>query len=193
MRSAFRSLPRRPHRSTGALLNSLVALLLGGACAPAGPDTPEAHAAGAVPPGDSAFAAVQSRGADPRGMGVDQWTSVHRFDALPDGGRIELQRAVDDTAGVAQVRRHLRMIASAFTGGDFTTPAFVHMRTVPGTEVMAARRDAIAYAYRDLPRGGELRITTRDPEALRAVHAFVAFQRQDHRSGGAGEPAHAHP
>src|ERR1051325_8166932 len=57
---------------------------------------------------DSAFAAVQARGADPQAMGVDQYTSVHRFDTLPDGGRIELQRNVDDSAGVAQIRRHLR-------------------------------------------------------------------------------------
>jgi hypothetical protein len=44
-------------------------------------------------------------------MGVDQYTSVHRFDALPDGGRIELQRAHDDSAGVAQIREHLRQVA----------------------------------------------------------------------------------
>lgn len=141
---------------------------------------------------DSAFAAVQARGTDRRGMGVDQATSVHRFDALPDGGQIELRRAVADTAGVAQIRRHLRDIASAFGAGDFRTPAFVHMRQVPGTAVMAAKRAAITYAVGELPGGGEVRITTRDPEALAAVHAFVAFQRGDHRAGGAGTPQPAH-
>jgi plasmid stabilization system protein ParE len=139
---------------------------------------------------DSAFASLQARGADPRAMGVDQYTSVHRFDALPDGGRIELRRRADDRAGVARIRTHLREIAAAFARGDFRTPAFVHMRPVPGAAVMAARRAAITYAVRDLPRGGEVRITTRDPEALAAVHAFVAFQRQDHRAGGAGAPRH---
>jgi hypothetical protein len=139
---------------------------------------------------DSAFSALQARGAHPRAMGVDQYTSGHRFDALPDGGRIELQRQVDDSAGIAQIRSHLREIAAAFARGDFRTPAFVHMRPVPGTPVMAARRAAITYTVRDLPRGGEVRITTRDPEALAAVHAFVAFQRQDHRAGGAGTPQH---
>jgi hypothetical protein len=141
---------------------------------------------------DSAFAAVQARGADRRAMGVDQYTSPHRFDALPDGGRIELQRASDDSAGVAQIRRHMREIASAFTAGDFRTPAFVHAQQVPGTDVMAAKKGAITYEARDLPLGAEVRITTRDPEALRAVHAFIAFQRGDHRSGGSGTPQHAH-
>jgi hypothetical protein len=126
-------------------------------------------------------------------MGVDQHTSVHQFDALPDGGRIELQRGVDDPAGVAQIRQHLREIAAAFGASDFRTPGFVHAQEVPGTAVMAARRATITYTMRELPRGGEVRITTRDPEALAAVHAFIAFQRQDHRAGGAGTPQHRHP
>jgi hypothetical protein len=134
---------------------------------------------------DSAFAALQRRGADPRAMGVDQYTSVHRFDALSDGGRIELQRAVDDSAGVAQIRRHLREIAAAFAAGNFETPAFVHTKAVPGTAVMAAKPSAIVYTVRDLPRGAELRITTRDPVAVSAVHEFMAFQRMDHHAGGA--------
>ena len=141
---------------------------------------------------DSAFAAVQARGADRRAMGVDQYTSVHRFAALPDGGRIELRRRTDDPAGVARIRAHLRAIAAAFAEGDFRTPAFVHMREVPGTAVMAARRAAITYTVGELPRGGEVRITTREPEALAAVHAFIAFQRQDHRAGGTGAPGRRH-
>ena len=134
---------------------------------------------------DSAFAALQQRGADPRAMGVDQYSSVHRFDALPDGGRIELQRSVDDASGIAQIRRHLRDIARAFAAGDFGTPGFVHLRQVPGTAVMAQKRSAISYDVRDLPRGAELRITTHDSAAVAAVHEFMMFQRMDHRAGGA--------
>jgi len=139
------------------------------------------HAAHAATP-DSAFAALQLRGL--RAMGVDQYTSTHLFDALADGGRIELQRDVDDPAGVAQIRQHLQEIVRAFESGDFSTPAFVHMQQVPGTEVMAARRGMIRYTYRDLPRGGEVRIVTNDAAAIEAIHAFLAFQRQDHRAGG---------
>ncbi len=60
---------------------------------------------------------------------------------------------------------------------------FVHMRDVPGTATMAAKRAAIAYTVSDLPRGGVVRITTHDPDALAAVHQFLAFQRSDHHSG----------
>lgn len=131
---------------------------------------------------DTGFAAMQIRGG--KAMGVDQYTSTHKFDALPDGGRIELQRDVDDSAGVAQIRAHLQEIAKAFKSGDFNTPAFVHMHAVPGTEVMTAKRDVISYTYRDLPRGGEVRIVTKDPAALKAIHEFMEFQRQDHHAGG---------
>jgi len=129
---------------------------------------------------DSAYHAMEARGA--RAMGVDQYTSTHHFTDLTDGGRIELERNVDDSAGVAMIRHHLRMIARAFGSGDFSTPMFVHMRNVPGTATMAAKRNAITYTVRDLPRGGAVRITTHDPDALAAVHQFLAFQRRDHHA-----------
>ena len=140
---------------------------------------------------DSAFTALQQRGADVRAMGVDQYTSTHRFDALPDGGRVELQRDADDSAGTAQIRRHLRAVAAAFRAGDFRTPLFVHATDVPGSEVMAAKRGVIAYRVNDLPRGAELRITTRDPDALRAVHTFLAFQRREHHAAGTSGAEHS--
>ncbi len=117
-------------------------------------------------------------------MGVDQYTSTHKFDALADGGRIELQRDASDPRDVATIRSHLQEVMSAFRRGDFSTPGFVHAQEVPGTSVMAARRSQIRYTYADLPQGGEIRMTTSDAEALRAIHEFVAFQRKDHRAGG---------
>lgn len=60
---------------------------------------------------------------------------------------------------------------------------------MPGTRVMAARRDAITYRYAELPRGGEVRITTRDPDALAAIHQFMASQRRDHHAGGMHDTA----
>jgi len=131
---------------------------------------------------DTAFAKMQKRGQT--AMGVDQYTSIHRFDSLDDGGRIELQRDSDDSVGVATIRAHIRAIAKAFKGGDFSTPEFVHMRMVPGTSVMAAKRAVISYEPHDLPRGAELRIRTKDAEAIAAIHQFMAFQRSDHHAGG---------
>jgi hypothetical protein len=132
---------------------------------------------------DSAFAAVQGRGASV--MGVDQYTSAHVFEDLPDGGRIVLERDdARDSVAIAAIRSHMRQIAEAFSRGDFRSPVLVHAREVPGTGVMRQRRDAIAYRAVDRPRGAEVRITTTDAAAVRAVHAFLAFQRMDHRAAG---------
>ncbi len=132
---------------------------------------------------DSGFAELQERGR--QAMGVDQYTSAHRFDDLEDGGRIELQRDSTDSAGVRTIREHLKGIAAAFAAGNFETPGFVHDTEVPGTAVMRARRSAIEYAFRPLPGGGEVRITSLDPVAVNAIHQFLAFQRHDHRAPGA--------
>jgi hypothetical protein len=148
--------------------------------------------AGAMPMGvpDSAFRAMQERGRSV--MGVDQYTSTHRFDILPDGGRIELQRNEPDSAGVAQIRAHLLAIAAAFASGDFGAPAMVHLQRVPGADVMTDLRHAIRYSYSELPLGGQVRIETRDAVALKAIHTFLEFQRREHKAGGAGG-RHKHP
>jgi hypothetical protein len=82
------------------------------------------------------------------------------------------------------MREHMRTIADAFARGDFAAPGLVHAQVVPGTDVMAARRASIEYAATDRPRGAEVRIRTTDSAAVRAVHAFLAFQRSDHRAAG---------
>ncbi|HET7457194.1 MAG TPA: hypothetical protein VFJ74_06045 [Gemmatimonadaceae bacterium] len=133
--------------------------------------------------GDSAFAAVQERGRAV--MGVDQYTSAHVFESLPDGGRIVLDRADSaDTAAIATIRLHMRDVAADFRAGDFTRPFSVHARRVPGTGVMAERRAAITYLVADRPRGAEVDIRTTDPAAVAAVHDFLAFQRADHHAAG---------
>ncbi|MDH4131722.1 MAG: hypothetical protein OEV95_07925 [Gemmatimonadota bacterium] len=131
---------------------------------------------------DTAFAAMQDRGK--AAMGVDQYTSSHVFESLPDGGRIVLRRDVEDSAGVTAIRTHMEDIARRFAAGDFAIPGFVHAQDVPGTRLMAERRVLIVYTPDTLPRGGQVRITTGDPVARAAIHEFLAFQRRDHHAAG---------
>jgi len=131
---------------------------------------------------DSSFAALQRRGET--AMGVDQYTSQHVFESLPDGGRIVLQRQEEDSVGEAAIRAHMRTISNAFSSGDFALPGFVHdMGSVPGTAVMKQLKGEISYAPRDLPGGAEVVISTRNPKAVAAIHDFLAFQQMDHRTG----------
>ncbi len=132
---------------------------------------------------DTSFAATQRRGAHV--MGVDQYTSAHVFEDLPDGGRIILERDdATDSAGIAAIRAHMRAIASDFRAGDFAKPFAVHAEQVPGTAVMAARHSSISYDPMDRPRGAEVRIRTTDSAAVRAVHEFLAYQRGAHHAAG---------
>lgn len=131
--------------------------------------------------GDSSFAAMQARGKTV--MGVDPDRSTLKFTSRPDGGRIELTSDVEDSAATAGIRRHFSDIIRAFAAGDFSIPSMVHAQEVPGTDVMAARAAFITYRIRELPRGAELRISTRNPAALAAIHRFLLFQRTEHHAG----------
>ena len=132
---------------------------------------------------DSTFAEVQRRGANV--MGVDQYTSKHVFEDLPDGGRIVLDRDdAADTAAVRAIQAHMLDIATAFSRGDFTAPGLVHAQQVPGTKVMMEKRAMITYQASGRPRGAEVRILTTDAVAIAAVHEFLRFQRSDHRAAG---------
>jgi hypothetical protein len=185
-------MPHASARSAASALSALVLLLA--AChgatvttAPA-PRRADGTVAGdsAMPArSDSSFTAMQGRGR--QAMGVDQYTSSHVFEDLPDGGRIVLQRDEIDAAGTVAIRAHMDSIAAAFQHGDFTIPGFVHAKPqgeVPGTRVMAERRAGITYTADTLPRGGMVRIRTTDADAVRAVHEFLEFQRTEHHAAG---------
>lgn len=134
-------------------------------------------------PKDTGFAALQQRGKQV--MGVDQYTSLHRFDDLPDGGRIVLTRSTADAAGVRTIRAHLAEIVRAFEAGDFGHTMAVHQHELPGTAIMRERRTAISYRVETLAGGGAVRITTRDSTTVRAIHQFLEAQRGEHHAGDA--------
>ena len=111
-------------------------------------------------------------------------TTRHTFRVLENGGAIEL-RAKDPAAGetVDAVRAHLREIAAQFSRNDFSTPAFVHGRQPAGIADMQRLHASIAFRYEDVERGGRVRITTSDRDALSAIHDFMKFQIIEHRTG----------
>lgn len=131
---------------------------------------------------DDHSARVDARG--DHAMGFSHETTTHHFLLLPDGGAISVEiKCPNDSATRGQVRAHLSHIAGLFNSGDFDIPMFIHDRVPPGVSVMKAKRNAISYSYQDTELGGQVRIKTADAEALKAVHEFLAFQIQDHRTG----------
>ena len=121
-------------------------------------------------------------------FGMSHTRSTHSFRLFADGGAIEL-RAKDkaDEATVAAIRAHLQEIDEEFDKGDFSTPAFVHGYTPDGVAQLERLRKDIAYRYQRVDDGGRIRITTRNAEALAAVHAFLRFQVIEHRTANSGK------
>jgi len=129
---------------------------------------------------DTAFQAMDMRHGE--AVGDDPMALAHQFVSTEDGGDIILERDVHDEMGINQIRSHLLLISRSFARGDFTTPGFVHDKPVPGTDVMTERASQISYTVEDTEHGGIVHIRTNDPEALKAVHAFIEFQITEHKT-----------
>lgn len=116
-------------------------------------------------------------------MGFDQDATTHQFVLAEDGGSIEVSvKDGADAKNLAAIRAHLREIAASFAQGDFSKPFQTHGDVPPGVEQMKSFRDAITYACEEIPRGARVRIRTSDPDALKAVHAFLQYQISEHRT-----------
>jgi hypothetical protein len=128
------------------------------------------------------FAAVNTRG--DQGMGFSHEKTTHHFHLLTDGGAIEIQtNGPTDAVSADAIRRHLAMIATRFSQGDFSLPMFIHATVPPGVDTMKQLKNRITYEAENTERGAQLRITTHDAKALTAVHRFLRFQIQDHHTG----------
>ena len=116
-------------------------------------------------------------------MGFDQDKTIHHFPITANGGSVEVETkdAADETSRAA-VRMHLKHIAEAFAKGDFSKPLLTHGETPDGVADLQRLKASIRYKYEDTPRGGAVRITTSNPEALKAVHAFLEYQQREHHT-----------
>lgn len=132
-----------------------------------------------------------AEGVDKRGdhvMGFDHEKTKHHFLLRTDGGVIEVTaNAADDKESRDQIRKHLGHIAQMFSEGNFKAPMLIHDRTPPGVPVMERLKAEIEYRYEEAERGGRIVIRTANEEALRAVHDFLRFQIDDHRTGDSTE------
>lgn len=117
-------------------------------------------------------------------MGFDHEKTSHHFRLTPSGGAIEVSaNEPDDTASRDAIRKHLAHIAKKFSEGDFEAPMLIHDRVAPGVPVMEKKKDRIRWTYESTGPGGQIVIATADAEALSAIHDFLRFQIEDHRTG----------
>ena len=132
-------------------------------------------------------ATARAAGVDARGdhaMGFDHDKTTHHFLMRKDGGLIEITaNDPKDAASRKAIRAHLPHIARMFGAGDFEAPMFIHDTHPPGVPTLKRLKSEIRYRYEPIKGGGRVRITTKNPEAVAAVHDFFRMQIRDHRTG----------
>jgi len=117
-------------------------------------------------------------------MGFSHEKTAHHFLLYANGGEINVS-ANDpaDKASIDQIRLHLSHIAKTFASGDFHAPMLIHDTTPPGLPTMTRLKDSIQYKYSETAHGGRILLSTDNPQAVDAIHAFLLFQIIDHHTG----------
>ena len=117
-------------------------------------------------------------------MGFDQTKTTHHFLLQKSGGSIEVTaNSAGDRESSEQIRMHLKHIAKMFAEGNFSAPMLIHDQTPPGVSVMQDLKGEIEYNYEEIDRGAAVRISTKNPTALKAIHDFLRFQIKEHKTG----------
>jgi hypothetical protein len=117
-------------------------------------------------------------------MGFSHETTTHHFRLYKSGGAIEV--TANDSADAKsrdEIKMHLSHIVTMFSAGDFNVPMFIHDTTPPGAPTMSKVRDQIRYQLVEMPGGAKILITTKNKDAIDAVHRFLRFQISDHKTG----------
>src|ERR1044072_428255 len=117
-------------------------------------------------------------------MGFDHMKTTHHFLLQESGGSIEVTaNNSEDVESSAQIRMHLKHIAKMFAEGNFNAPILIHDQTPPGVSVMQELKGEIKYNFDEIDRGAAVRISTKNPTALKAIHDFLRFQIREHKTG----------
>jgi hypothetical protein len=121
-----------------------------------------------------------------------RWAShektTHHFLLYRDGGAIQVDANDSrDTGSRDQIQMHLGHIAKMFADGNFQAPMLIHDQTPPGVPVLRKLKAEMTYHFEKTERGGVVRVNTKNPEALKALHEFLRFQIKDHATADSGE------
>jgi hypothetical protein len=117
-------------------------------------------------------------------MGFNAARTTHHFVLSESGGSIEASaNDPTDTASRDSIRHHMAHITQKFKAGEFDIPMFVHDQVPPGVPAMKRLKGAISYKYSATAGGARVTISTKNPEALAAVHDFLRFQIEEHQTG----------
>lgn len=113
-------------------------------------------------------------------MPFDQKQATHMFLPSAGGGVVEIVVHDMDQTQIALVRSHLLQEAARFTRGDYSDPAYIHGKTMPGLDRLELGASRVSVRYFETPTGAAITFTSPDQSMVVAIHDWLAAQRRDH-------------
>jgi hypothetical protein len=109
--------------------------------------------------------------------------TMHTFKNASDGGtELVAVKNAKDSKNLTLIRSHLTKEGKKFSQGDFSDPAYLHGKDMPGLAQVSAgaRAGKIKITYSSLPTGAQLRYITKDAKLVKALHAWFEAQVNQH-------------
>lgn len=114
-------------------------------------------------------------------MPFDLEATTHEFKPLPNGG---LQTVTADNPTDSQqielIQSHLEEESAKFQNGDFSDPAKIHGKDMPGLASLQSGFSDVDVQYTALANGGQIRYVTDSANLVTAIHTWFNAQRSDH-------------
>ena len=123
---------------------------------------------------------VTKRGAQVMSFSLER--TVHIFAKTKSGG---IQQVIvkdkADSQQITLIRKHLSKIAKEFAHGNFSDPAKIHGKDMPGlVELEKARPDQLRIVYKKLTKGAQIEYSSDNPALIDAIHRWFDAQLADH-------------
>ena len=124
----------------------------------------------------------------PRVMPFEIRKTLHIFKMTERGGteRVVIREAKWNDQ-IASIQQHLQHEAERFQMGDYSDPAKLHGRDMPGLEELQEGASRIRVSYAALPNGAEIRFETLDIHLLTAIHRWFGAQLSEHGADAKAE------
>ena len=115
-------------------------------------------------------------------MPFDQAQAVHMFLPSATGGVVDVVVHDMDQTQIQLVRSHLLQEAARFTRGDYSDPAYIHGKGMPGLAQLASKASRVSVRYFETPTGAAITLMSTDQVLVSAIHQWLAAQQHDHSS-----------
>jgi hypothetical protein len=116
-------------------------------------------------------------------MPFDQSQAMHMFLPSETGGVIEIVVHDLNPTQIALVRAHLLQEAAKFAQGDYSDPAYIHGKSMPGLVQLESGASHMSIHYFETPSGAAITLGSTDQTLISAIHEWLAAQQSDHNSG----------